>query len=308
MNILLLKRKKGCAGLVTLSQKKITILLLSFFVVLPATFLFAGYHMGKAYMKAHPDDITVALQSELDAQRLQVVEATRDAGENMNAMALKLGQLQAHVIRLDALGQRLTKIAKLDKGEFDFDSAPAVGGPELASDTKAMPVPDFVHSLNELSAQLDDRTKQLQVLESMMMNHNLQKEVKPAGRPVTRGWLSSYFGRRTDPFTGRWAFHSGIDFAGRLGSDIIAVAAGVVTYAAPRNGYGNLVQINHGNGYSTRYGHCNRILVKVGDTVKKGEVIAKMGTTGRSTGPHVHFEVLKNGHAINPKRFIQASR
>ena len=171
-----------------------------------------------------------------------------------------------------------------------------------------MPVSDFVHSLNELSAQLDDRTKQLQVLESMMMNHNLQKEVKPTGRPVTRGWLSSYFGRRTDPFTGRWAFHSGIDFAGKMDSDIIAVAAGVVTYSGPRNGYGNLVQINHGNGYSTRYGHCDHILVKVGTTVKKGEVIAKMGTTGRSTGPHVHFEVLKNGHAIDPKRFIQASR
>ncbi|MFO7604400.1 MAG: hypothetical protein R6X06_11395, partial [Gammaproteobacteria bacterium] len=116
MNILLLKRKQGCSGFVTLSQKKIACLFMGIFVILPASFLFAGYHMGKSYIKANPDDITLAMQSELDSQRLQVVEATREAGDNMNAMALKLGQLQAHVIRLDALGQRLTKMANLDKG------------------------------------------------------------------------------------------------------------------------------------------------------------------------------------------------
>ena len=141
----------------------------------------------------------------------------------------------------------------------------------------------------------------------MMMNRNLQAEVMPAGRPVTHGWLSSYFGMRTDPFTGHRAFHTGLDFAGKLGSDVVAVAAGVVTYAGKRSGYGNLVEINHGNGYSTRYGHNSKILVNVGQTIKKGQVIAKMGSTGRSTGPHVHFEVLINGHAVNPKKYIQAS-
>jgi len=308
MNILLLKRKKGCSSFVTLTQKKIAFLLMGFFIVLPASFLFAGYHMGTAFMKANPDDITIALHSELDSQRLQVVEATREAGENMNAMALKLGQLQAHVIRLDALGQRLTKMAKLDKGEFDFDTAPALGGPEVGNEGYAMPVSDFVQSLNDLSAQLEDRNKQLQVLETMMMNRNLQAEVKPAGRPVTRGWLSSYFGKRTDPFTGRRVHHSGVDFAGKLNSDIVVVAAGVVTYSSRRSGYGNLVEVNHGNGYVTRYGHNKENLVEVGTTVKKGQVIAKMGTTGRSTGPHVHFEVLHNGRAVDPKRYIHASR
>jgi murein DD-endopeptidase MepM/ murein hydrolase activator NlpD len=142
----------------------------------------------------------------------------------------------------------------------------------------------------------------------MMMNRNLQAEVKPAGRPITRGWLSSYFGSRTDPFTGRRAHHSGIDFAGKMGSDIVVVAAGVVTFSGRRSGYGNLVEVNHGNGYVTRYGHCSKNLVKVGTTVKKGQVIAKMGTSGRSTGPHVHFEVLYNGRAVDPKRYIHASR
>jgi murein DD-endopeptidase MepM/ murein hydrolase activator NlpD len=259
-------------------------------------------------MKANPDELTLAVQAELDSQRLKLDEVSRKAKENLNAMAVRLGNLQAHVIRLDALGQRLTSMAKLDNGEFDFEHPPAQGGPAQEGDATPMTVPDFVEALNELSAQLDDRDKQLSVLETMLMNRNLQAEVMPAGRPVKRGWLSSYFGMRTDPFTGKRMHHSGIDFAGRMGSDVVAVAAGVVTYAGKRSGYGNLVQINHGNGYATRYGHNSKLLVKVGDTVKKGQVIAKMGSTGRSTGPHVHFEVLINGRAVNPKRYVRASR
>ncbi len=200
-------------------------------------------------------------------------------------------------------------MAKLDNGEFNFSQPPAQGGPVSANELSSeMKVPDFMESLKKLSKQLDDRSEQLSVLETMMMNRNLQTEVMPAGRPITRGWLSSYFGLRTDPFTGRRAHHNGIDFAGKFDSDIVSVAAGVVTYAGKRSGYGRLVEINHGNGYSTRYGHAHEILVKVGDTIKKGQLIAKMGSSGRSTGPHVHFEVLYNGRAVNPKKYIHASR
>jgi len=309
MNIILLKRKKGSTGLVTLNKKKMATVLLAVFFVLPATFLFTGYKLGIHYMQANPDDLMVAMQSEMDGQRLKIDDVTKNAEENMNALALRLGKLQAHVIRLDALGSRLTTMAKLDSGEFDFNQEPAQGGPVSASELSSeMKVPDFMTSLKSLSLQLDDRNQQLSVLETMMMNRNLQAEVMPAGRPITRGWLSSYFGIRTDPFTGRLARHSGIDFAGKFGSDVVAVAAGVVTYSGKRSGYGNLVEINHGNGYSTRYGHGSELLVKVGDTVKKGQVVAKMGTSGRSTGPHVHFEVLLNGRAVNPKKYIHASR
>ena len=197
-------------------------------------------------------------------------------------------------------------MAKLERGEFDFSQPPAQGGPANTLETKgkSMEVKDFLAALTDLSSQLDNRSGQLNVLETMMMTNNLQAEVEPAGRPISRGWLSSYFGIRTDPFTGRRVHHSGIDFAGKLGSDIVAVASGVVTFAGRRSGYGNLVEVNHGKGYSTRYGHCLKIDVKVGDTIKKGQVLAKMGTTGRSTGPHVHFEVLHNGRAVNPKRYI----
>ena len=309
MNIILLKRKKGSSGLVSLNKKKIAAVLVTVFAVLPATFLYTGYKLGVQYMQSNPEDLMVAMQSEMDMQRLKIDEVTKNAEENMNALALRLGKLQAHVIRLDALGSRLTSMAKLDKGEFDFTQPPAQGGPVASlENSSAMSVPDFMKSLGDLSAQLDDRNQQLDVLETMMMNRNLQAEVMPAGRPINRGWLSSYFGMRTDPFNGRRVHHSGVDFAGKMGSDVVSVAAGVVTYSAKRSGYGNLVEINHGKGYSTRYGHNSENLVQVGETVKKGQVVAKMGTSGRSTGPHVHFEVLYNGRAVNPKKYILSAK
>ena len=281
-------------------------MVVGFFVLMPAILLYAGYQIGVAHMKANPDDLTVAVQAELDSQRLALSEVTHKAEDNLNALALRLGKLQAHVIRLDALGARLTHMANLDKGEFDFENPPAQGGPE-ATTGSPIQVPDFVSALNGLSAQLDDRSQQLDVLETMLMTRNLEAEVMPTGRPVSRGWLSSYFGMRTDPFSGRRVHHSGVDFAGKLGSDVVAVAAGVVQYSGRRSGYGNLVEINHGKGYVTRYGHNLKNLVEVGQTIKKGEVIAKMGTTGRSTGPHVHFEVMVNGNQVNPKKYIHAS-
>ncbi|NOZ36959.1 MAG: M23 family metallopeptidase [Gammaproteobacteria bacterium] len=309
MNIVIMTRKKGCSGLLTLNRRWITMITISVFIALPVSFILVGYQMGLSHMKSNPDDLSLAMQAEMDAQRLTLSEATRTAKDNMDALALRLGKLQAHVIRLDALGQRLTTMAKLDKGEFDFNRPPAQGGPLSNTEAaKSIDVPDFMKSLEDLSAQLDDRSQQLEVLEDMLMTRNLQSEVVPAGRPITKGWLSSYFGMRTDPFNGRRVHHSGVDFAGKMGSDVISVAAGVVTFAGWRSGYGNLVEVNHGKGYATRYGHNSKILVKVGQAVKKGQVLSKMGSTGRSTGPHVHFEVLYNGRAVDPIKYIQASR
>ena len=156
--------------------------------------------------------------------------------------------------------------------------------------------------------QLSDRERQMRVLEDLLLASRLQKEVRPSGWPVENSWISSLFGTRMDPFTGLRAFHAGIDFAAREGANVQSVAAGIVSDVGERFGYGLLVEINHGSGYVTRYGHNDTALVQVGDRVHKGQAIAMIGSTGRSTGPHVHFEVLLNGRTVNPYEYIQAAR
>ena len=152
------------------------------------------------------------------------------------------------------------------------------------------------------------REDQLEVLASLVEHQKFRQEVALEGRPIKFGWMSSGFGRRVDPFTGRMAWHAGADFAGKPGSDIVAVASGVVTFAGERGGYGRMIEINHGGGYVSRYGHDAELLVAVGDVVKKGQVIGHMGSTGRSTGPHVHFEVLKDGRPVDPARYVTLAR
>jgi murein DD-endopeptidase MepM/ murein hydrolase activator NlpD len=217
-----------------------------------------------------------------------------------------MAQMNARIIRLDALGRRLTDMADLEDGEFDFNTAPALGGPEEPVATGSnVAIPELVESMTAFDNQLDNREAQLSVLESVLMGQNLKDRVYPQGRPVGSGWISSYFGKRTDPFTGKPANHTGIDFAGKHGDPVAAVADGVVTWSADRYGYGVMVEINHGNGYSTRYAHNAENLVVVGDEVKKGQAVAHMGETGRATGPNLHFEVLKDGRRVNPVNFIR---
>jgi murein DD-endopeptidase MepM/ murein hydrolase activator NlpD len=276
--------------------------------ILPAIMFFGGYFVAQEVAPSQDKALLNAWQDEMDVQRDEISTARRKVNEDVDALALRLGELQAKVIRLDALGERLTEIAKLDKGEFDFSTQPAVGGPKEGSAVESIPVPEFIQTLEALNRQVDDRTQQLGLLESMLMNRSLQEEVIPAGRPIKRGWISSYFGMRTDPFTGRREHHKGVDLAGKAGSEVIAVGAGVVTWAGSRYGYGNLVEVNHGNGYSTRYGHNESVLVAVGETVRKGQALSLMGSTGRSTGPHVHFEVRFKGKTVDPKKYIMAAR
>ncbi len=224
--------------------------------------------------------------------------------EQLEDLAARVGQVNAQILRLNALGKRLTEMAHLDKGEFNFDSPPAQGGPEEAADEPAERADSLADILGRLETQLIDRERQLVILETFISARQLTELAVPDGSPVPGAWISSTFGRRADPFTGKAAYHAGIDFAAPAGSQARAVAPGVVTWAGNRSGYGQLVEINHGNGYVTRYGHNSALLVKVGDKVGKGQAISRVGSTGRSTGPHLHFEVLKNGRAINPHRFV----
>jgi murein DD-endopeptidase MepM/ murein hydrolase activator NlpD len=248
------------------------------------------------------------LTGELQQQRDSINAIRQENEDTLDALSIRIAQMNARMIRLDALGRRLTDMADIDDSEFDFGSDPAVGGPEVPmSSGSNVAVPEMLDAMNLLGQQLDNREAQLNVLEGVLMNQNLKDRVYPQGRPVTAGWLSSYFGKRTDPFTGKAANHTGIDFAGKKGAEIIAVADGVVTWSADRYGYGIMVEINHGNGYSTRYAHNSKNLVSVGDEVKKGQPVALMGETGRATGPNLHFEVLYNGSRVNPVSFIRES-
>ena len=248
------------------------------------------------------------LSDELVAQKSQIQQTRQETEDTLDALAISIGRMNARVIRLDALGRRLTEMADLEDGEFDFDSEPAIGGPEEPDPSgSSVAVPEVLMAMAVLDSQLDNREAQLGVLESVLVDQNLSDRVYPKGRPVHSGWMSSYFGRRTDPFTGKPASHQGVDFAGKAGAEIISVADGVVTWSSDRYGFGNLVEINHGNGYSTRYAHNAENLVAVGEEVRKGQIVALMGETGRATGPNLHFEVLKNGQRVNPVTFIRQS-
>ena len=237
-------------------------------------------------------------------QQAEIAATRQDAEVELDALTLRIGRMQAQMMRLNALGERLVTQADLESSEFDFDAVPAVGGPGEIPGTESVQFADFLSMLDQMDSELDNRREMLSVLEVLLMSRSLHERVMPSGKPVNEGWLSSKYGKRSDPFTGKKAFHKGLDFAGKKGADVLAVGDGVVSWSGKRQGYGNLVEINHGNGYVTRYGHNQHHLVEVGDTVKKGQQVAMMGSTGRSTGPHVHFEVLHNGKRVNPAKYI----
>ena len=199
---------------------------------------------------------------------------------------------------------QLVTQSELDASEFDFSKPPPLGGPPGASAASSATLTDFLALLDELDSTADDREAKLSVLERLLMKRSVRRRITPSGEVAEQGLLSSKFGRRIDPFTGKWEQHKGIDIAGKEGSAIMALGDGVVIWAGPRQGYGNLVEIDHGRGYITRYGHNKKLLVKAGDTVKKGQTIARMGSTGRSTGPHVHIEVVQNDKQVDPSKFL----
>lgn len=306
MNVVIFGKGFGRTRQVTLTGTAIAGLGLLFAGLLGSVAFYGGYlysvHAGSGVSL----DKVRALSQELETERAEIETIRQEAEDTLDALALRIGQMNARVIRLDALGRRLTEMADLDDGEFDFDSEPAMGGPEEPDQfVGSATAPEVLEAMASLGYQLDNREAQLGVLESVLMTQNLSERVYPKGRPVNSGWMSSYFGRRTDPFTGKPATHMGVDFAGKEGAEIMAVADGVVTWSAKRYGYGQMVEINHGNGYSTRYAHNLENLVSVGEEVRKGQIVALMGDTGRATGPNLHFEVLHRGKRVNPVKFIQ---
>jgi murein DD-endopeptidase MepM/ murein hydrolase activator NlpD len=249
-----------------------------------------------------------ALQEELASQAEELAALQQQSESRLQGMTMTLAEFQARMTRLDALGEHLTAMANLEDGEFDFSQPPAMGGPlagEFSVDYRNL---DIGGEMSVFQQRLTDREQQLDILESLLTNRNLNDQVWISGRPVEKGWISSDFGQRTDPFTGKPAMHDGIDFAGKEGSNVVAVAGGVVTWTGTQSGYGEMVEISHGEGFVTRYAHNKQNLVEPGDVVRKGEPIGIMGSSGRSTGAHVHFEVYKHGRAIDPASYVSRTR
>jgi murein DD-endopeptidase MepM/ murein hydrolase activator NlpD len=302
MNVILLSRRDGRARQFNLARPLTLGIVLTLATAIVGGAFALGLQLGKGVHRQVALAETDRFGAVLAQQKQEIASLKQQLQLRIDAMAMRLGEVNAHVIRLDALGKRLTEMADIDSREFNFDRDPPSGGPE--GEGVSAQIPDLSVMLTQLEQRADLRESQLAALENVILVRELKESIHPEGRPVSSGYISSYFGERADPFDGREAFHKGVDFAGTLGSNVVAVAAGVVTWAGERSGYGKLIEINHGDGYSTRYAHNERTLVSVGQTVKRGEPVALMGSTGHSTGPHVHFEVLKNGRPVDPLSFI----
>jgi murein DD-endopeptidase MepM/ murein hydrolase activator NlpD len=299
MNIILFTNRRGQVWNVELNLLHFGISAITGLIILIAVAVYSGTLITEDELHH-----VVKWRGMVEGQQTEITEARRSAQADIDALTLRMGTMQAQMLRLNALGDRLVEQGSLDKDEFDFDAVPAVGGPGESAAVQSVPLADFLSMMDALGSEMKDREQKLSVLESLLMSRSLHERVMPSGKPVADGWLSSRYGKRNDPFTGKQDFHKGLDFAGKKGSEVITVGDGVVSWAGKRSGYGNLIEVNHGNGYSTRYGHNQKHLVEVGDKVKKGQQIALMGSTGRSTGPHVHFELLQNGKTVNPSKYI----
>lgn len=243
----------------------------------------------------------LAMHAQLQAQKEEVAATQQQAQREINALAARLGELQAEANRLNALGERLTRIGQLQDGEFDFNKPVGVGDGE--GEVEDMPREALDGELASLDMQFRHAGGQLSVLESLLFNRQLDMASVPAGEPID-SYITSHYGYRADPFRGGRKFHAGIDFEADVGDPVNAVADGVISFSGNKSGYGYTVEIDHGNGFMTRYAHNSSLVRKVGEPIRAGQQIAKAGSTGRSTGAHVHFEVWQDGRAVNPRQFL----
>jgi len=303
MNVIFLSKREGKARQLNLAHPLTLSLIGGFVLVVLGSAFMAGVQLGRDGPGRVMSGEALQRVGALAQERAQISELKQQLQLRIDAMAMRLGEVNAHVLRLDALGKRLTEMADIDSREFNFEREPPRGGSAEGEGVSAQ-IPDLSQMLSRLERRVDTRESQLAALENVILAKELKREIHPEGRPVESGFISSYFGEREDPFDGQETFHKGVDFAGAKGSTVMAVAAGIVTWAGERSGFGKLVEINHGDGYVTRYAHNEKTLVSVGETVKRGDPVGLMGSTGHSTGPHVHFEVLRNGRQVDPLSFI----
>jgi len=281
------------------------------FLVLPFTVGGMAWYLSEKFSETddHSTSEKIAEQKQrLMALQQEVIDIKRKSEANLDALSLQLGRMQAETMRSNALGLRLAEMAGLDKREFDFSIEPAVGGTNSEVSGKHLSQTDLKSVIDRVSANLFQESIELGLLERTMLDKDLKQSLDPKGWPVKRGYISSSYGYRSDPFTGKKVFHKGVDIPSAEGTPIYALAAGMVTYTGKKNGFGKIVEIDHGNGYSTRYAHNSKVLVNTGDRVDQDQVIAKIGSTGRSTGPHLHLEMFKDGRRFNPRKRLYTAR
>jgi murein DD-endopeptidase MepM/ murein hydrolase activator NlpD len=304
LHILLLTRRTGATRSIEVNPRRATLFALITVIAFCGVNLYSGIRLGSGMEACRQLAEITALQTQYGRQGAELARAREAARASLDALTLRLGRMQAQMLRLNALGAQLAMQADLDATEFDFNDPPSVGGPDEASALSGTTVVDFLGMLDALDVTAKDRQDKLAALKQLLMHRRLRRRITPSGHATEHGLLSSEFGKRIDPFTGKLELHKGVDIAGKEGTDVMALGDGVVIWSGERGGYGNLVEIDHGRGYITRYGHNKELLVKAGDIVKKGQTIALMGSTGRSTGPHVHVEVVHNGVQVDPARYL----
>jgi len=245
----------------------------------------------------------IAVESRVNEQQ-QEMDKTRDyVRKHMDVLGRRIGSLQAQVSRINAVEQRIASVSGISLEDFEFDQDPPLGGSSSESDVDSQEI-DIENAIVAIEKELSKRESEIAAVDFLLSRKNLESQQTPAGWPVTGGWVSSSFGSRMHPMTGKKQFHQGVDIPGKEGSKVLAVADGVVTRSEKRGNYGWLVELDHGDSYTTLYSHNRRNLVTEGQTVKKGQAIAEVGSTGLSTGPHVHFEVSKNKRNINPVKYL----
>ena len=306
MNIILVSSATARARTLTLDWRHWTtggFALLVVFVGFTLIFNFVTLRYAAATQHPWLQAIVLADQREEAQKSQEIVQG------HLNAMALRMGDLQAQMMRLDGLGERLAKIAGLKPEELQSlqpGNVPGRGGAESSIPSRNFTVTEFSELLGKLAHQVDERSDQLGVLEALLVQDSANRKFLPTLAPIVDGWYSSNFGYRIDPFTGTKSFHEGIDFPAGVGTAIVAAASGKIVYAGYHAEYGKIIEIDHGNGLLSRYAHASQIFVNEGDLVMRGQRVGSVGSTGRSTGPHLHFEVRLNGVPQNPARFLES--
>jgi len=301
LNVIILTAAHGAARSITLGRTAL-FALLALVVSLPL--------LGAVLVWLMLDGSSAALQQQGAYQAALEQTASKrqlqESQQQVEYMARQLARLQARMARLDALGERLTELTGMDDGEFDFINEPAVGGP--GDDAAMAPeLPDIEQLLDGLTLRIDSRLEQMRVLEQLLVTQQIDSNTTLDYLPVPAGLRSSGFGRRVDPFNGRISMHTGLDFSAPRGTPIHSVGDGVVSFAGYHRAYGNMLEITHAGGYTSIYAHAHTLEVEKGDLVEKGQQIATVGSTGRSTGPHLHLEIRRNGMAVNPARYLASN-